>query len=185
MYHSSKLKQRSRRVLSCFCFIALSYVGISHAQQADKINKVKAAYIYNFTKYINFPEGRFGDATNNFNLCIKNAPEFVGLFESIEGVKIKNRDFRVIIIDDVTNLDECHFVYLQPGANVGIDEIISESLKGKFVTISSGPGFVSNGGMISFILVDNRVKVEINLESARQAGFTISARLLEISRVIK
>lgn len=160
------------------------YAGASHAMQADQLTKVKAAYIYNFTKFIEFPEGRFDDESSDFNLCIKNAPEFIGLFDSIEGVKIKGRDFRVKFIGNDDDVDMCHFLYVKPGASVGIGNIMEESLKGKFVTISSGSSFVYSGGMISFVLVDDRVKVEINLKSTRQAGFTISARLLEVSRVV-
>lgn len=170
--------------LFCQAVLFLCYTGTSHAIQTEQLNKVKAAYIYNFTKYIEFPEGRFEADSNDFNLCIKNAPEFKGIFDSIEGVKIKGRDFRVKFIDNDNDLNMCHFLYVQPGADVGIGKIVGESLKGKFVTISSGPSFVYGGGMISFVLDEDRVKVEINLESTRRAGFTISARLLEVSRVV-
>lgn len=106
------------------------------------------------------------------------------MFESIEGVKIKDRDFRVKFISNSAELDRCHFLYVKSGANAGMKKIFKKSLKGRFLTISSEPGFVRKGGMIGFALVGNRVKVEINLESTRQAGFTVSARLLEVARVI-
>ena len=186
MYNANKTGSHRVSALLRFCFIAsfLCYVGSSHAQQAEQLNKIKAAYIYNFTKFIDFPEGRFEDDASDFNLCIKNAPEFVSLFESVEGEKIKDRNFRVSVVNNSSNLDGCHFLYMKSSDTRSMNSIVKKSLKGRFVTISSKPEFVHNGGMIGFVLVDDRVKVEINLESTRQAGFTISARLLEVSRVI-
>ena len=186
MVNANKTGSHRVSALLRFGFVAwfLCYVDISHAQQAEQLDKVKAAYIYNFTKFIDFPEGRFEDDASDFNLCIKNAPELVGLFESVEGTKIKERNFRVSVVNNSSDLDACHFLYMKSSATNSMGNIVKKSLKGQFVTISSKPEFVHNGGMIGFVLVDDRVKVEINLESTRQAGFTISARLLEVSRVI-
>ena len=175
----------------CFCLVSLffSHAGASYAEKSEQLNteqlnKVKAAYIYNFTKYIELPNNRFENDSSDFNLCFKNAPEFAGLFESIEGVKIKGRAFKVKFVSDETNLDVCHFLYINPSLHSNIDDITGQSQKGKFLTISSQPDFAHSDGMIGFALVDNRVKVEINLESTREAGFNVSARLLEVSRVV-
>lgn len=186
MYSASKTGNHRVSAFLRLCFVApfLFYVGSSHAQQTEQLNKVKAAYIYNFTKFIAFPEGRFEDDASDFNLCIKNAPEFVSLFESIEGTKIKGRNFRVSVVNNSSDLDVCHFLYMESSDASSMSTIVKKSLEGRFVTISSEPEFVHNGGMIGFVLVDDRVKVEINLESTRQAGVTISARLLEVSRVV-
>ena len=58
------------RVIFLFCqaVLFMFYSGTSYATQADQLTKVKAAYIYNFTKFIEFPEGRFDDESSDFNL---------------------------------------------------------------------------------------------------------------------
>ncbi len=107
MFSTYKTGKYSVTKLLCFCLVSLffSHAGASYAEQSEQLNteqlnKVKAAYIYNFTKYIELPNNRFENDSSDFNLCFKNAPEFAGLFESIEGVKIKGRAFKVKFVSD-------------------------------------------------------------------------------------
>jgi hypothetical protein len=86
---------------------------------------------------------------------------------------------------DLKELRECKILFIGASERAHMDELV-QMLRGlPILTVGETPGFAERGGVIRFVLEDNRVRFEVNVVAARQADLTISSRLLTLARIIQ
>lgn len=134
--------------------------------------KVKAAYLYNFTKFISWPKKN----TLTFNICIIGNDPFGSLLDSLESKTALDKPIRIFRYHNTQQAKDCHIIYLDQ-ASPGLT--IENAL-----TVSSRPLFAESGGMIGFTLKNEKVKLHINLKTVKQSGLGISAKLIEVSTLV-
>ena len=134
--------------------------------------KIKAAYLYNFTKFISWPPKN----TSSFNICIIGYDPFGSLLDSLESKTALDKPIRIFRYDNARQAKDCHIIYLDQ-ADPGIT--IENALM-----VSSQPLFAESGGMIGFTLENEKVKLHINLKAVKQSGLGISAKLIEVSTLV-
>jgi len=139
--------------------------------------KIKAAYLYNFTKFISWPPKN----TATFNICIvgSGSDPFNGLLDSLETKTALDKPIRVFRYSDVKQTIDCHIVYFDLSFP-NTAAIASGSL-----SVSSLPHFAESGGMIGFVLEDEKIKLHINLKALKQNGLGISAKLIEVATLVE
>ncbi len=149
-------------------------------------NKIKAAYLYNFTKFIRWPEL----PEQSFNICTVGTDEVTALLVSLESRKAQGKPIHLYHFHSPDKINiSCQILYLSkdfPASSIlqqhGV--LLVKSIN-HALTVSSQPFFVRQGGMIGFVLVDQRVRLQVNLAVLKQNGLEISAKLLEVAEVIK
>lgn len=150
---------------------------------ADEVNneyKIKAAYLYNFSKFVTWPS----DSGINFNLCILGSDPFGEVIDPIENKTVLGRPiklYRIMHADDM----HCHILFVSNSVPGKI------SVKGSLVVRDSLPpsddnpdGMSPYPGMINFINKAGKIKLKINLPIVKQAELSVSAKLLEVAEVI-
>jgi len=142
--------------------------------------KVKAAYLFNFTKYVEWPPEAFSGPDDPIRLGILGVDPFGNLLEETIGNRlVGNR--KVVVkrsLRRVQDMRDCHLVFICASERERLPSIMSQ-LKGTFaLTVSEIPQFSENGGMITFVIQNDVVRFDVNLDNAEQAGLKISARLL-------
>ena len=137
--------------------------------------KIKAAYLYNFTKFISWPEKN----TTTFNICIVGDDPFKGLLNSLETKTALGKPIRVFRYSDVKQATGCHIIYFDT-SSVPANTLVSGSL-----SVSSQPLFAESGGMIGFVLENEKVKLHINLNALRKNGLGVSAKLIEVATLVE
>lgn len=147
--------------------------------------KVKAAYIFNFTKFVDWPGAEGGMGGEPIRICIVgNDPVRVPL-EELSGREAKGRPLKIVRVKDASALSSCHILFVSRAERQQVAQIL-ERLQGMPVlTVSDIPQFAQQGGVIGFVAEHNRIRIEINQRAARQAGLKISARLLEVARMVR
>ncbi len=183
--HSLFLNQIFAKSLRFLLSLGLCYgllTGISSAEEALEF-KVKAAYLYNFTKFVNWPE----KSTENFNICLLGKHPFGDLLLSLESKTVLEKPIRLVQLNSAKENVDCHMLYvdeleLLPNAKT-TNETIAKPLHNSLI-ISSQPTFAQRGGMIGFITQDGKVKLEINLKVLKQSGLSVSAQLLEVANIV-
>jgi len=171
-----------RVILVLICFVLAPTVAKA---EPSLENKVKVAYLYNFTKFISWPEKN----TESFNICILGNNPFGDLLTLLETKKAGGKPIKLYYYQRITDVQQCHILYLpdstRPVDLAALPEVlVVRSLKNT-LTVSSQPSFAEQGGMIGFILKEGRVKLQINLLVLQQQGLSISAKLLEVAEVVK
>lgn len=143
--------------------------------------QVKAAYLLNFTKFIDWPpEPPTAEGIRPFTLCIVGEDPFGPVIDQIvQGQKVGERP--VVVQRVALNINKaCQIVYI-PSSEKAIKRLI-EDLGAGVLTVGEGDGFIKEGGMIAFVLEDRRVKFDVNLRATRAAMLTLSSRLLAIAK---
>jgi len=183
---------RSRRnclrlngVVRFFLIFALVGGPLSARIQARASNEyqVKAAFLYNFVKFVDWPAEAFSDASSPLVIGIIGEDPFGGaLDQAINGKSIGGRPLVVRRLKWGQDLHSCHILYISPSERKRVPQII-QSLKGASVlTVGDMEQFNQQGGIINFILEANRVRFEINSRAADQARLRISSKLLALAK---
>jgi hypothetical protein len=164
----------------------------------SKEYQVKAAFLYNFTKFVDWPEEKRGDVNEPITIGIIGKDSFGKAFEPLKGKKAKCRSVAIKRFEgfkkksgkkDKPEPDEkieairkCHLLFICPSEQGNIKEII-KSIKGHCVlTVGDIDGFLEAGGIIKFTVEENKVRFEINNTAAKRTKLKISSQLLRLAK---
>lgn len=178
-------RMRCRIVFLFFIISILSYPASVFAQTILKEDKIKASYIFNFIRFIQWPEQRLGNNTSPLNVCVINRSDrFIKAFKPVVGKKVNGHPLTLHKVSDADELSQCHVVYIDKSKQKKIKELINFFDDNKILSISDIETFCKDGGMIGMVNIKGKIKVEINLDAARRAGFHISSNLLEVAKIV-
>jgi hypothetical protein len=179
---------RRRRGFVLLAFIFAVFSGPRHALDAQQSKpeeyQVKAVYLFNFGKFIEWPQGTPKD--NLFGVCVLGHDPFGATLDAtingeiIEGKKLVAR--RIAGIQDAAN---CRILFIGMSEANHVKQILASVERTGVLTVSDMPDFTSSGGMIQFVLRENKVRFEVNLSAAEKAGLTFSSQLLKVATTVK
>lgn len=173
------------RVLWVLGVVAL-LLSSMHAQSPTVSEyQVKAAFLYNFAKFIEWPPSSFSDASAPLRICVFGQDPFGHELRDITNEKtINGRKLQVDQVVDLQLARTCHILFIASSEKAQLTRIF-ESLRGTDVlTVGDTKGFVQQGGMINFVPENNRVQFEVNRKAAGQAGLKISSKLLNVAKLV-
>jgi hypothetical protein len=169
---------------------------VSRSAMAETANlleyKVKAAFLFNFIKFIEWPDP--GADVNNTPIMIGILGEdkFGPAFDEITARKVRDRSIAIKRFADFSAQDaqdgllKCQLVFVSASQRQHTKEIMALLNKKSILVIGENEGFLEAGGTINFIMQDNKVCFEINADRADEANLKIAAQLLKLAkRVIK
>jgi len=173
--------------------VSLSWAPGALAQDRDSSNSseylIKAGFIFNFAKFVEWPPTTFAQPDSPIVIGILGTDPFGAIIDQIvQDKKIGGRGFVVKRMKwgtDLKDLKECKILFVGASERVHIDELVQIVRGLPILTVGETPGFAEHGGVIRLVLEDNRVRFEVNVDAARQAGLTISSRLLTLARIIQ
>jgi uncharacterized protein DUF4154 len=173
--------------------VSLSWAPEAFAQARDASDSseylIKAGFIFNFAKFVEWPALSFAQPDSPIVIGILGTDPFGAIIDQIvQDKKIGARGFVVKRLKwgaELKDLKECKILFVGASERAHIDDVV-QAVKGlPILTVGETPGFAEHGGVIRFVLEDNRVRFEVNVEAARQAELTISSRLLTLARIIQ
>ncbi len=155
----------------------------SFADEASREYTLKAAYVYRITQFVDWPEN--GAASSPLGVCILGADPFGSAIDYIEEKTSRGRRFALHRYANPESLGGCHLLFISASESDHMDAIL-DGLAGRSVlTVSDVEDFARCGGMIGLVNRQGKVGLEINRNAAEAAGLQISAKLLELSRIVK
>lgn len=147
--------------------------------------QVKAAYIFNFARFVEWPAGSFEPGTP-ITLCLLGDDPFGADLEQTIGHKmVGGREFIVRRSSRLQELTGCHILFIGSSEKGRLSQILPSLGVARVLTVSETEEFVERGGMINFSLEESRVRLEINVDAAERAGLQISSKLLKVARVVR
>ena len=168
-------------------FLVLALVGspLSARVQAQSSNEyqVKAAFLYNFAKFVDWPAEAFGGSNGMLIIGVVGDDPFGGaLDQAIDGKSIGGRSLVVRRLKWGQDLRSCQILYISSSERKHLPQII-QSLRGASVlTVGDMGQFNQQGGIINFIMEASKVRFEINSRGADQARLRISSKLLALAK---
>ena len=186
---------RAQRVLFAIAislaFLALGAPGVrlgalapAAAAETSREYLIKAAFLYNFAKFTEWPAGSFPDSAAPLDVCVFGEDPFGGALESIAGKTIRGRRVAVHRVASIEAGAACHLLFISASEATRLAGIL-DSLRGRPVlTIAEMPGFARSGGIINLKTnADDRIRFEINNGIARRVGLRLSSKLLNLAEI--
>ena len=164
-----------RRLL--FAPLAVASLALPAAQEVPLEYQVKAAYLYNFVKYVEWPE----PVTSPILICVAGQNPFGTVLEDLlRNERVRGVPVRTEVIPGP--IPECNVVFTPRTSRV---PVYLKAVAGMpTLTVGETDDFIALGGMINFFLVDGKtVRFEINRTAAERAKLRISSRLLQLARL--
>ena len=164
----------------CLFFLAAPVASYSENPQAQEY-EIKAAFLFNFARLVEWPGDAFRVHDKSFEMCILGDDPFGSSLEPLRDRTIGGRNVSITKITDISESSACHLLFIASSESIRLPEIISFVKKRPVLTVSDIKGFEKEGGIIAFFLMENRVRFRINIDAARQAKLKISSYLLEVA----
>jgi hypothetical protein len=146
--------------------------------------QVKAAFVYNFTKFVQWPNHILPPGEPQLSLCVFGSDPLADALESLKGKSASGRQLSVRRITGVEDAGRCQIVYVGRSERDQARNIL-KGIKAGILTIGDMNQFTSSGGIINFVIVENRVSFEINIDAAERSGLKISSQLLKLAKIVK
>jgi hypothetical protein len=148
--------------------------------------EVKAAFLYNIAKFVEWPQGAFANPTDPIRICIAGENPFGSTLENmVQGKKLGDRAFVVRRLPDTQDAHRCQILFIG-AAEWKRTRAMPEGLQRHGVlTVGETDDFTALGGIIGFKLDGARVRIQIALETAERAKLRISSKLLNLAEVVK
>jgi hypothetical protein len=148
-------------------------------------HEVKAAYLYNFTKFVTWPTTAFESDSEPLRVCIVEDSDIADAFE-ILAKKSKGRQIRIVRYRNMVDVSKSHLVYIGDSADDALTKSILSSVgKRPVLTVGDTPAFVRQGGIIGFIASGSKLAFEINPAAAKRNGLEISWKLLNLAKIVR
>jgi hypothetical protein len=147
--------------------------------------EVKSAFIYNFIKFIEWPDESTKKQSVPINLYVIGHNPFGEALSYMQGKQIRGRSININKTNTLKGLTNCHILFISSSEKGHLHEILKSTKGTNILTIADTEGFAEKGIMINFYTEEERVRFEINLDAARRANLTISSRLLSLSKIVR
>jgi len=153
---------------------------------APSEHQVKAAFLYNFANFVQWPEAALAPAGSSLRVCVVGTDPFGGaLDEAFRDQVVQGRRVQIARGRSLAALGRCHILFLSQSEQGRWPELLKELGTAPTLTVADGPALVRQGGMISFVMDAKRVRFEINRGAAEQVGLRISSKLLALARIVE
>lgn len=147
--------------------------------------QIKAAFLYNFAKFVEWPANSFRDEGSPFQICVMGRDPFGEVLLNITREKTVNgRKFEVDTVADLEHARTCHILFVAASVRMPVQQIIDGLHGASVLTVGDTKGFAEQGGMINFVLQDDRVQFDVSRTAVEQAGLKISSKLLSVAKVV-
>ena len=156
-----------------------------HDRPHDFEYQVKAAFLYNFAKFVEWP----GDATEGGGPALiigvlGDDPFGPALDDTVSGKSVNGRGLEVKRFSQIGDLEPCQVLFVGTSMMPRLPEILSRVRGSPVLTIGEADKFAQDGGIVRLVTENNKVRFEINVDAAERAGLRISSKLLALARIV-
>jgi hypothetical protein len=145
--------------------------------------QLKAAFLYNFVKFVEWPPEAFAGERSPLTICVYGADPFGDTLDGVvRGETLGERSLLVQRPEALDDLRDCHVLFVSRSERQRMPEILSRVEGAPVLTVGDTDGFLRAGGMINFVLEENKVRFLINPEAAGRSSLRISSKLLRLAK---
>jgi hypothetical protein len=164
--------------------LAASHVPRAQSPQPSLENDVKAAFLYHFTKFVEWPAP--AEAEEPFRVCTLADDAFIAALDRI--ITDESVGQRRLVQVEPRSIEEarrCAILYIATRFSDQGAPLVDAVRDLPVLTVGEGSQFVEQGGAIGFLLENNRVRFDISLSAIQRSGLKASSKLLRVARTVK
>ncbi|MFN0314780.1 MAG: YfiR family protein [Burkholderiales bacterium] len=160
-------------------------IGVCAANAQTPEDKLKAAFVYNFVKFVTWPGGAFASQAH-ITICV--AGKGGGIEEALAPLATRTAHGKTIVLRKAageSTLQGCEVAYIAPSERARMSVILQELAGQSVLTVSDADNFAQAGGMIGLVSEGNKVVFEVNLGEIEKAGLKVNAQLLKVAKTVR
>src|SRR5688572_24000025 len=147
--------------------------------------ELKAGFLYNFAKYVEWPAGAFEKPDSPIRIGIAGADPFGAVLDrTLKDRAAQDRKFEILRFADPSDLQACHILFI-PRTEKRRDDILKKIEGRPTLTVGETEGFATTGGIVNILIDRDKPRLEINPSAAERTGLKIQARLLKLATLVK
>jgi hypothetical protein len=178
--------KKTIRLLSIVCVLCVAVISypVRASEPAMSEYLLKAAFIYNIAKFVEWPPGSFESEKAPIILCVLGKDPFGYTLNTIDGKIVQGRTLIVKRIERIDELRTCHILFISSSEMNKLQQVLQSLKDSKILTVSDMPHFAQSGGIINLITVDNKINMEINVTAVEKSRIQVSSKLLKLARIV-
>jgi len=180
------IRRRGTRAAAAAALAFISCVVPSFAQHSKPTQyDVEAAYLFNFAKFVRWPP-KARPRQSSLSICVVGDDVFSAVLDrTISGEQINGKPVVEKRIASPQEVSDCSILYIGAADPGQATRMLSEATDLPVLTVSEMPDFLDRGGMIQFVLLDDRVRFKVNLQPTQHDGLTLSSELLKVALEVR
>jgi len=168
----------------------LTLFGVPPAGAAEpavsKEYQIKAAFLYNFTKFVEWPAERFADETSPIVIGVLGRNPFGSeLVNIVRDRKVNGRSIAIVQLETADDALQAHAVFIAAGEETVVETKIETLIRGGVLVVGESPRSLALGSIVVFTTEGDRVRFTINIAAAELDGLKLSAQLLKLATVVR
>jgi hypothetical protein len=171
--------------------LALHLVLLSASLGAQRVNdsletEVKATFLFQFSRYVDWPPPSGGRGNNaQFKVCTLAGSTFnEAVDRAVQGERAADRPMIRVTPANLSEARECQILYVSVAERAKGQPLVESLKNAAMLTVSDAPDFFQWGGQIKLLRDESRVRFDVNLPAAREAGITLRSQLLRVARKV-
>ena len=161
-----------------------SSLALQAAPDARPENTIKAAFLFHFAEFVEWPEQALPANNSPLQVCAADEGLRDVLEASVAGKQVRTHPIQVRFTEGSDNLRGCHILYLGSIERRQMSALLAAVKDTPVLTVGDSADFPKEGGMIGFLLQNNKIRFDINLTAAQKANLKVSARLLILANSV-
>jgi hypothetical protein len=175
---------RIRTWVKIIVVLALTVVSVQAGADGTPVGEyqLKAVFLFNFSKFVEWPPQAFADPRDPFAICVLGDNPFGAVLDdAVRGKTVADRPIVIRLVSSGDQARTCHILFVSASERKRMHGLLEALRNCSVLTVGDTEDFVANGGIVRFKMKDARVRIEIDSDAAGRANLRISSRLLSLA----
>ena len=155
------------------------------ATEANGEYRLKSAFLYNFAKFVEWPDSTFSTSSTPLTICVLGNDPFGSNLDVITEKAVKGRALVIKRLRTVGGVKECQMLYVSPNELTQTAEIVRTLQKAPVLTVCNVESCAEEGVMLNMRMVENRIQLDMNLDAVQRTPLKVSSQLIKLTRIVK
>ena len=180
----SKIPRKRLSIVTICCLLLVWNPWPSHARQGSgEEYDIKATFIFHFTKYVEWPDLESGEA---FTIGVFGKSDIIAPLKEISKMKtVNDSKITVVQIDDLQQISACHILFISPLDKKELKKLLETVGSHPILTVGDTNGFADFGVALNFVMINGKIKFELNPCAVERAGLWVSSQLQKLAILIE
>lgn len=180
------LLRRTPTALALGVWAAVSGAPAAQADSTtDREHQIKVAFVYNFVKFVDWPIDVLPESRDTISVCVLSDDPIYASLETIDGKIVKGRRLTVRRVDAPRELSSCQVAFFGLAEEKRLPQAMGSLQDASVLTVGEIDRFAQSGGIINLVVVNNKVRFEINVDRAERARLKLGSQLLSVATIVK
>ena len=174
-----------KAVLMLALTVCLVILAPRHVLAAPGEDQIKAAMIFNIMRFVDWPESALPTTRDTIDICVVNRGSTASAVEKLQEKQVKGKNIIVRQVSRAGGFSGCQVLLLSDTERQNATAILEQTRSMPVMTVGDSRGFAASGGVFGFMVLEGKIRFEVNLAAAQRHRIRISSQLLKLAQTVR